>query len=92
VQVGERGVVAVAVEGVLVVPLDQDHHLPGRHTVVEDRLAELAERHYAAAVAGNLGDRSLGVGRVLVAVGDVEQIQRIYRHTATVRPSPQPHP
>jgi len=52
VQIGQLGIVAVAVEGVLRLPLDEDQHLAWLD-LSGDRFTELSEGDDAAAVLGH---------------------------------------
>src|ERR1700754_4588012 len=52
VQIGQLGIIAVAVEGVLRIPLDEDQHLAGLD-LTGDRFTELSEGDDAAAVLGH---------------------------------------
>src|SRR4051794_4807958 len=75
-QIGELGVVAIAVERRLRLPLHKDEHLP-RVDPADHRVAKLAERDDPPAVRLHLFRRAARIGKVLVLVGDVEEVQRI---------------
>ena len=85
VQIGQFGIVAVTVESVLRVPLDENQHLP-RLDVAQHRLAELTEGYDAAAVLGHLVRRTLRIRQILVAACDVEKVERIHRHPRDATP------
>ena len=57
VQVGQCGVLAVAVEGRPGLPLDEDEHLPGGD-VAGHAFPEPAQGHHVSSVPGNLAGRS----------------------------------
>ena len=55
-QVGQRGVLAVALEGRPGLPFDEDEHLP-RSDVAGHAFPEPAQGHHASSVPGNLPGR-----------------------------------
>src|SRR5438105_10245583 len=77
-QVTNLRIVAVAVKGCLRRPFDEDHHR-ARLDVACCGLSELAERDDAPAVRLYLLRGAARVGEILVAIRDVEEIERIYR-------------
>lgn len=83
-QVGQQRVIAVRVEGLPGLPLDEDEYLPGRD-VADQRFVELAERDDASTVSLNCCRRAPRVFEVLVAIRDVEQVQRVYGHSGTLQ-------
>ena len=76
VQVGQRGVLTVALKGRPRLPFDQDEHLPGSD-VADRALPEPAQGQHAPSVPGDLAGRPARVGQVLLTVGDIEQVERV---------------
>src|SRR3989442_10004250 len=77
-QVGELGVGAVTVEGLLGGPFHQDEN-GARLDVAGRRLTELPQRHHAAAMRLDLPCGASRVREVFVLVGDVEEIEGVDR-------------
>src|SRR6185503_9247685 len=78
-QLCQPRVVAVAVEGVPRIPLDQDQHL-ARLDRARGGLAKLAERDHASAVRLDFPRRALRIREVLVPVRDVEEVEGVDFH------------
>ena len=70
------GVLAVALEGRPGLPLDEDEHLPGSD-VAGRALPEPAQGQHAPSVPGDLTGRPARIGRVLLTVSDIEQVERV---------------
>jgi len=57
-------------------PLDEDEYLPGSNVACRT-LPEPAQGQHAPAVPGDLAGRPARIGQVLLAVGDIEQVERV---------------
>src|SRR5687767_444746 len=75
-QIRERRIAAIALEGGWRFPFDDDHH-GARLEFPHDGLAKAPQGHHAPAVGLNLPGRSLRVGEVLRLRRDVEEIQGV---------------
>jgi len=76
-KVGQFWIIAIAVERFLRGLLDKDHHRAWLD-VTRCRLAKLAKRNNASAVRLHLLGRTAWVGKVLVTVCDIKEVECIY--------------
>src|SRR5438045_2652993 len=90
-QVGKLRVVDIALQRLARAPLDQDHHV-ARLDLADAGLAELAERNDAPTVRLHFFRRALRVCEVFVAIGNIEQVQRVERIAHRSSPPRTPPP
>jgi hypothetical protein len=76
VQICQRGILAVALEGRPGLPLDENEHLPGSYVACR-ALPEPAQGQHAPSVPDNLTGRPARIGQVLLTVSDIEQVERV---------------
>ena len=76
VQIRQRGALAVALEGRPGLPFDEDEHLPGSD-IARRALPEPAQGQHMPSVPGDLTGRPARIGRVLLTVSDIEQVERV---------------